>query len=188
MKEIWKEIIGYEGLYSVSNTGLVKRVTTNKIKYPSLNSWGYKVVSLSKSNTKLKTVLVHRLVAIHFIDNPENKKQVNHIDGIKTNNNVSNLEWKTRHENMTHAFKTGLNSNPVREKHNRAILTEEMYLKCVELRKQKLTYAKIVEYIFDTYKIKVGRTTINAALTGQTWKQNIKENLRSYEKRKSPKC
>ena len=111
MKEIWKEIIGYEGLYSVSNTGLVKRVTTNKIKYPSLNSWGYKVVSLSKSNTKLKTVLVHRLVAIHFIDNPENKKQVNHIDGIKTNNNVSNLEWNTQHENMTHAFKTGLNSN-----------------------------------------------------------------------------
>ena len=70
MKEIWKDIIGYEGLYSISNTGLVKRVTTNKIKYPSLNSWGYEVVSLSKPNTKLKTVLVHRLVAIHFIDNP----------------------------------------------------------------------------------------------------------------------
>ena len=53
MKEIWKDIIGYEGFYSISNTGLVKRVTTNKIKYPSLNSWGYEVVSLSKPNTKL---------------------------------------------------------------------------------------------------------------------------------------
>ena len=108
MKEIWKDIIGYEGLYSVSNTGLVKRVTTNKIKYPSLNSWGYEVVSLSKPNTKLKTILVHRLVAIHFINNPESKKQVNHIDGNKQNNCLNNLEWVTCAENAQHAIRTGL--------------------------------------------------------------------------------
>jgi len=184
MKEIWKDVIGYEGFYQVSNLGNVKGLKRNKVKSQTLNSWGYKIISITKPNTKVKSVLVHRLVAKAFIDNPENKEQVNHIDGNKSNNCVHNLEWCNQSENMQHAFKLGLNINPYGEKHNRSVITEEIYLKCVELREKGLTYAKITEHISKEYNIKIGRTAINAALLGQTWSHIKTKNLRSYENRK----
>ena len=184
MKEVWKDVVGYEGYYQVSNLGNVKGLKRNKIKSPTLNRWGYKVVSLTKPDTKVKSVFVHRLVAIVFISNLNNKEQVNHIDGDKTNNCEFNLEWCNQSENMQHAFKLGLNVNPYGEKHNRAILTEEIYLKCVELREQGLTYTKIAEHVSNEYDIKIGRTSINAALIGQTWSHIKTKNLRSYENRK----
>jgi hypothetical protein len=184
MKEIWKDIIGYEGYYQVSDLGNVKGLKRNKIKSPTLNNWGYQISSLTKPNTKPKSVLVHRLVAIAFISNPENKEQVNHIDGDKANNCVYNLEWCNQFENMQHAFKLGLNANPYGEKHNRSVITEKIYLKCVELREQGLTYTKIAEYVFKEYNIKIGRTSINAALLGQTWSHIKTKNLRSYGNRK----
>jgi hypothetical protein len=184
MKEIWKDVIEYEGYYQISNLGNVKGLKRNKIKSPTLNSWGYYIVSLTKPDTKLKSVLVHRLVAIAFINNLENKEQVNHIDGNKTNNCVINLEWCNQSENMQHAFKLGLNVNSHGEKHNRSVITDEIYLKCVELREQGLTYAKIAEYVSKEYNIKIGRTSINAALLGQTWSHIKTKNLRSYGNRK----
>lgn len=184
ISEVWKDIKDYEGIYQISNLGNVKGLKRNKIKSPTLNSWGYQVVSLTKPNTKLKSVLVHRLVAIAFINNLENKEQVNHIDGNKTNNCKSNLEWCNQFENMQHAFKLGLNVNHYGEKHNRSVITEEIYLKCVELREKGVTYAKIAEYVFKEYNIKIGRTSINAALLGQTWSHIKTKNLRSYENRK----
>lgn len=182
-EEVWKDVIGYEGYYQISNLGNVKGLKRNKIKSPTLNSWGYQVVSLTKPNTKLKNVLVHRLVAMAFINNLENKEQVNHIDGNKTNNCVYNLEWCNQSENMQHAFKLGLNINPYGEKHNRSVINEEIYLKCVELREQGLTYAKIAEHVCKEYNIKIGRTSINAALLGQTWSHIKTKNLRSYKNR-----
>lgn len=117
MKEIWKDIKDYEGLYQVSNLGNVKsldryvnykikdtkRKLLGKSKKLSLNEKGYLKVTLHK-NCKGKTREVQRLVAETFIPNPENKPQVNHIDGNKTNNYVTNLEWVTESENMVHAF------------------------------------------------------------------------------------
>ena len=112
MKEIWKDIAGYEGLYQISNMGRVK-----SLKNRSNHKWeivikqsivmGYSAVCLCKESVE-KNYKVHRLVANAFIENPDGKPQVNHKDGNKQNNNVYNLEWVTAKENTEHAFMNGL--------------------------------------------------------------------------------
>ena len=122
MEEIWKWIDGYENMYQVSNLGRVRsvdryvycEVSPNKLQHiygkvlkQGTNHKGCPIVYLSKDG-KQKTITVHRLVALTFIENPLNLPQVNHIDGNKTNNNVSNLEWCDNSYNQIHAHKTGL--------------------------------------------------------------------------------
>lgn len=103
--EIWVVINNYP-LYSISNLGNVKNNKTNlKLKIDH-NKDGYCQVKLY--NPKSKTKTIHRLVALHFIENPENKQEVNHKDGNKLNNCVNNLEWVTKKENKAHADTTGL--------------------------------------------------------------------------------
>lgn len=103
-EEIWKDVVGYEGLYQVSNTGRVRSLartyTTNRCTFHikgkvlklSLRKEGYYKVNLNKNN-KYKTMLVHRMVANAFLPNPRNLPQINHKDEDKANNHVSNLEW-----------------------------------------------------------------------------------------------
>lgn len=116
--EIWKPVVGYEGIYEVSNMGRVKSLDRlvkrnnhfdrkkGRILSPSINSL-YPMVRLSK-NGEHKSTFLHRIIAIAFIPNPNNKPQVNHIDGNKHNYSISNLEWCTQSENNAHAFATGL--------------------------------------------------------------------------------
>jgi hypothetical protein len=112
---IWKAIKGYEGFYEVSNAGQIrsldmyltcrsgaKRLQKGRIKPLYKNNRGYITVNLCKDRIA-KRKLVHRLVAEAFIDNKENKPQVNHIDGDISNNNASNLEWVTDNENKSHS-------------------------------------------------------------------------------------
>lgn len=106
MKEIWKDIKGYEGLYQVSNLGRVysyPRNGTNGGIRTLTNMNGYLRVPLKKNGTTFNAG-VHRLVAEAFISNPENKPTVNHKDGDKLNNRVNNLEWATHKEQLTHSF------------------------------------------------------------------------------------
>lgn len=121
-EEVWKDVVGYEGLYEVSNTGLVRGVDRLIFNHGS-NSFhkrsgrimarfimsGYYAVSISKGN-KYKATFVHRIVASAFIPNIEGKEQVNHKDFNRLNNNVENLEWVTIQENLEHRDLHGHNA------------------------------------------------------------------------------
>lgn len=127
MKEIFKDVPGYEGRYRISNFGNVQSMNyqntgKHKLLTPIKHHSGYLCVHLGESKIKR----VHTLVANAFIPNPDQKPCVNHIDGNKQNNRISNLEWATHKENMEHAIKTGLrnphknnkprgNENPTRK-------------------------------------------------------------------------
>lgn len=105
MLEIWKEVEGFER-YSVSNKGQVKNNKTHRVMTLDENNCGYFRVALN--SPRRKRYFIHRLVAIHFIENPEGKKFVNHIDGDKANNCIQNLEWVTQSENEIHTFENNL--------------------------------------------------------------------------------
>jgi len=122
MQEIWKDIKGYEGYYQISNFGNVKslkrkrynhrlqkiiEISTEKFLKPFADKKGYLRIKL-QSNTNKRTISIHKLVAQTFISNPNNYPQINHIDGVKTNNCVNNLEWCTCSYNVQEAFRLGL--------------------------------------------------------------------------------
>jgi hypothetical protein len=116
MEEIWKDVDGYEGLYKVSNLGRVlglrrkSRKNSDNYLSPATNRKGYNTLCFTKDKVK-KTVKVYRIVAIAFIENPENKATVNHKNGIKTDDRAENLEWMTNLENMRHGYENGLFKN-----------------------------------------------------------------------------
>jgi len=121
-EEIWKDIEGYEGIYKISSLGNVKTLSRHyyngeygnvkmfmeeKIRTPIKHPSGYLTMILCKNGVK-KRYTIHRIVALNFIPNPDNKRCVNHIDGKKDNNAVSNLEWCTHKENNSHAIENKL--------------------------------------------------------------------------------
>lgn len=114
--ELWKDITGYEDCYQISNCGNVRSKKRNKLRIVKTNRCGYKQLNLCK-NGIIKTLLVHRLVALEFIENIFNKPCINHIDGNKTNNNYNNLEWVTVSENVKHAFDNNLQIPLINESH-----------------------------------------------------------------------
>lgn len=108
--EIFKDIEGFSGKYQVSNKGRIKSFHISdkgRIMKPEERNKKYLCIGL-RLNMNKKNYVIHRLVANAFIDNPENKSQINHKDGNKLNNHTENLEWCTHSENMKHAFSTGL--------------------------------------------------------------------------------
>lgn len=131
--EKWVKIGGYEECYAVSNLQRVKAFARTwvsgiagviirskpEVLLTQFNSRGYKRVVLTK-NGKPKGMLVHRLIAKAFIPNPENKPEINHINGIPSDNRIENLEWVTPSENQIHAYKIGLSTPGKRENHSQA--------------------------------------------------------------------
>jgi len=152
MEEIWKDISGYEGRYMVSNLGNVKSLNygnrgfEKNLKLINHHS-GYVIVDL-RNSSRHNSRLVHVFVATAFIDNPENKRCVNHIDGNKHNNCVSNLEWVTHLENTAHAISTGL-----RDPHN----TPKRY------GKDHYSSKPVLQYDLSGYLVKIWDSRSDAA-------------------------
>jgi NUMOD4 motif/HNH endonuclease len=173
--EVWLPVSGYEGNYEVSNLGKVRsldRILSNKrhqtrakgrVLKHSFDSWGYPHIGLCRDYGKKFTFKIHRLVAIAFTPNPENKPCVNHLDGNKTNNTAANLEWATSKENHDHAVATGLKRNPVGD-NGRARLTPELIQQAKTLRALGNTYASIGR------ELGVSENHARMVVIGRRWK------------------
>lgn len=130
MKEVWKDVVDFEGLYQVSNKGNFRRHENSNFKTKErtlhLNRLGYLYATLSKKGKSVKKT-VHQLVARAFIPNFEYGDVVNHIDGNKLNNWVSNLEKSNHQDNNIHSYTTGLRSKPGSSKYHYVHIVKEKY-------------------------------------------------------------
>jgi hypothetical protein len=164
-QEVWKPVHGFESYYEISTLGRVRslifrqnsrwskvvnliprikimKLTTNKVS-------GYIYISLRK-NKKVFTFSLHRLLALHFIDNPFDKKEVNHINGLKTDNRLQNLEWVTAKENTTHYIENNLKPSLVegKEKAEEVRKLHKLGMRPIEIMKQlsvsKSSYYRII--------------------------------------------
>jgi DNA-binding transcriptional regulator YiaG len=147
--EIWKDIQGYEGNYKVSSLGRVKSIKKNKITLLKFrnNGKGYNVSALYLNGSR-KDLKVHRLVALSFLDNPKNKSQVNHKNGIKSDNRLINLEWCNQSENTIHSYKNGLQKMKLSEKEvleirSNCVLTQKDLSKKYNISKSMVGFIKL---------------------------------------------
>lgn len=174
---IWKNITGYEGLYQISDTGLVKslkrtcnskngklRIVPEKILTPKLDKDGYLVLHLSKNN-KRWYISIHRLVGLNFISNVFNFPEINHKDGNKLNNNVNNLEWCTTKKNVQHSFDIGLNIPKKGSKRAMSKMTEE---KVIEVRNRYKNENISLKILSKDYNICA--QTLHSIINRKTWK------------------
>ena len=164
---IWKDVEGFEGLYRVSNEGVLISTpqlgVKGRVKKRSKMSNGYEKYYLYK-NGKETQMSVHRLLAKHFIPNPENKPYINHIDGNPLNNALDNLEWVTHSENVQHAVRTGLFNNKG-ENHPLSKLTDREVLEIRDLYKHRIFKQWEIGEIYG-----VGRSNIGFIVRNKTRK------------------
>lgn len=167
--EIWIKIEGYKNMYIISNYGRVKSFHRNvkgQLLKPRLHLCrkANKPLSYNLSDSKIdKSITVHRLVALYFIPNPNNLPEINHIDGNKHNNHISNLEWSTHADNIKHAVENGLTN-----KGEKSFLSKLKEHEVIEIRRLKteLNYSNIkLSKMF-----KVTPSTIRYIIIRKTWK------------------
>lgn len=174
--EVWGHVKGYEGYYMVSTFGRVMslkrkvrnssysyRIVKSSIRKQHINGRGYLSLFLIKAPIK-KSFVTHRLVAQSFLPNPENKPQVNHIDGNKLNNDLINLEWCTSSENRLHAFREGIQT-PVRgDDRSDSKLTNKKVIEILKCLKEGVTGRSLAN------KYGVSTTIISLVKSNKTWK------------------
>ncbi|HTQ65351.1 MAG TPA: NUMOD4 motif-containing HNH endonuclease [Puia sp.] len=178
-KEEWKDVVGYEGLYKVSSFGKVfnyskswlsgrwitRTLHEQECKY-YLDKKGYVILNLRKNKVQ-KLHKLHRIVATAFIANPENKLTVNHINGIKSDNSVANLEWATQKENMVHAWSNNLMNQKKGENHHNSKLKTDDVLK---IRDSKISDYELAR------QYGMSRSAIQAIKKRRRW-QHIPETI-----------
>ena len=169
--EIWVDIKGYEGLYQVSNKGRVKKIYKNgkiRILKTRLDNNGYLCVTLSKNN-KPKIFKMHRLIATHFIPNPDNKPCVDHINTIRTDNRIENLRWVTKKENSNNILsKKNYSEARIGFKHS-----DETKEKLSKAHKGRPKSKESVDKMIKTKSIKVVQLTLEEELV-KIWDSAIK--------------
>ena len=186
---MWKPVKGYEGFYCVSDDGEIKALERTMHKGKCHRTWhehilktaidakGYLRTSLSK-NGKTSTVKIHRVVAEAFLENPFDLPQVNHIDGNKQNNSVSNLEWISQSDNMKHACKTGLKLCSGENNSCSKLTVHDV----VEIRNSDLTQKELANLYG------VSKTTIARVIHHKSWKGGDADVKRSKALQTSKRC
>lgn len=149
MQEQWRPVVGYEGWYSISNLGRVRRdapgsgTWPGRLIKPVRHHNGYLMVKLSR-NHDVWQPFIHQLVAAAFIGPPESGKQVNHKNGVKPDNQAANIEWETPVGNTQHAIKSGLRSkSPGGEAHPAAKLTASQVIELRSLRQTGISFSAL---------------------------------------------
>jgi DNA-binding transcriptional regulator YiaG len=173
--EIWKDVVGWEGLYQVSSLGRFKSLSREKtigargkILMKSFlmkqgQSRGYFYIIFYR-NGIIEKHQSHRVVANHFIKNSENKRTVNHINGNKKDNTINNLEWLNDSEQQKHAVKIGLRNKTLGENSNLSKLNETSVKEIRELHKQKIKQNELASIY------KINRNTVHNIVNNITWK------------------
>jgi len=145
MEEVWKNVVGHEGLYNVSNLGNVFSLRLNRLMKKNISNRGYERVTLNK-----KQVSVHRIVCDAFLPKNENKKIVNHINGIKHDNRLENLEWVTSRENTIHY----LSSKTIKEIKLKTCIRYERWI-CINGKNRRIGRFKTIEEANNAYLNKI---------------------------------
>ncbi len=175
----WIDIEGFEGFYQINILGQVRSLDKIVSNYPNctrtikgrvlkwnLDNGGYYRVDLRGQLGMRKNSLLHRLIAIHFIPNPKGYPHINHKDGIKTNNNLFNLEWCTHKQNMRHGYDTGLIPKKINPKGEKGIAAKLTDKQVVEIKKRLADGERIVD-IAIAYPVKKG--AIGEIKAGRSW-------------------
>lgn len=167
---MWKEIKPFDGLYAVSNTGLIKNNKTGKVLKQTINKTGYYCVAVKPCGRqgKGKCFRVHREVALAFLDKLDGKEFINHKDGNKLNNHIENLEWCTRQENIDHAYSNGLMHPAKGEKIASSRLTEQL-VKIIrnEYKNGNVTLRDL------SVKYNIPHNTLSNAINRVSWKHVV---------------
>lgn len=181
MQETWLPIPGYIGFYEVSNLGNVRsinrlisydssvrtkprmQIIKGCLRVPTVKKNGYLDVALTSESKKYTHHLIHRLVAIAFVENPNHLSQVNHIDGDKKNNRYTNLEWCTPSENVKHAIKIGLRISPKGESAGGSVLTEPLVKEIRSALELHISQRAIAA------KFGIGQKTVSLISRNESW-------------------